>query len=126
MATFIAGRIAAFALSAALVSAQTATDVSSPGRGPDRGRQASVVSIDLLRHPISGKARKMLQMALRDARSGDHESSITQLKETLARFPDSAAYVHSLLGVEYVRTGRFAKRRWFRLSKPHLCYLTMR
>ena len=39
--------------------------------------------------------------------SGDHEMAIGQLLETLAKYPDSAPYVHNLLGVEYVKTDRF-------------------
>ena len=36
-----------------------------------------------------------------------HEAAIKQLQETLAKYPDSAPYVHSLLGVEYLKTDRF-------------------
>jgi Flp pilus assembly protein TadD len=67
----------------------------------------STVSADLLRNPINAKARQMLQRALESMKSGDHEAAIAQLLETLAKHPDSAAYAHSLLGVEYLRTDRY-------------------
>lgn len=66
-----------------------------------------IVSADLLRHPVSNKVRKMLQRALEMMNGGRHEAAIGQLRETLAKYPDSAAYVHSFLGVEYVKTERF-------------------
>src|SRR5262249_42614695 len=65
------------------------------------------VSADLLRHPISKKARQMLQTALQTMNSGDHPAAIAQLLDTLAKYPDSAAFAYSLLGVEYVRTDRY-------------------
>jgi predicted TPR repeat methyltransferase len=74
---------------------------AKPGNGP------VVVSADLLRHPITGKVRRMLLSAMEKMASGDHEMAIEQLRETLAKYPNSAAYVHNLLGVEYVKTDRF-------------------
>lgn len=68
---------------------------------------AQTVSVDLLRHPISAKVRPLLLQAIEKMESGDHEAAIAQLRETLSKYPDSAAYVHNLLGVEYVKTDRF-------------------
>src|SRR5215470_5836222 len=68
---------------------------------------SGTVSADVLRHPISEKARGMLQAALETMNSGNHEAAIDQLLDTLAKYPESAAYAHSLLGVEYLRTDRF-------------------
>jgi Flp pilus assembly protein TadD len=70
---------------------------------------SGVVSADVLRHPIKEKARRMLQKALEAAKSGEHNSAIIQLVAVLAKFPESAPYVHSILGVEYVKTNRFAE-----------------
>jgi predicted Zn-dependent protease len=81
-------------------------EVHVPIKLTDRGG-ATTVSADSLRHPISQKARGMLQKALRAMDSGDHHAAIKQLTLTLAKYPDSAAYVHSLLGVEYMRTERY-------------------
>lgn len=39
--------------------------------------------------------------------AGEHENAIRQLLAVLAKYPESAAYVFSLLGVEYLRTDRF-------------------
>ena len=68
---------------------------------------AQTVSVDLLRHPITPKVRQSLRRAIEKMESGDHEGSIAILQETLAKHPDSATYVDSLLGVEYLRTARF-------------------
>ena len=68
---------------------------------------AQTVSVDLLRHPISPKVRGLLLQAIEKMESGDHETAIAQLRETLSKYPDSAPYVHNLLGVEYVKTDRF-------------------
>lgn len=81
-------------------------EVSLPSKQGDQGG-ATAVSADSLRHPISKKARGMLQKALRAMDSGDHRAAIKQLTLTLAKYPDSTAYVHSLLGVEYMRTERY-------------------
>ncbi len=62
------------------------------------------VSADMLRHPISSRTRRMLHRAVDWMRSGDHQKAIHQLEATLAKDPSSAAYVHSLLGYEFMRT----------------------
>lgn len=67
----------------------------------------SVISADVLRRPVTEKARRMLRKALAAMQTGDHEAAIKQLLEGLAKFPEAAAYVHRLLGVEYLRTGQF-------------------
>ena len=74
---------------------------TKPTNGP------AVVSVDLLRHPITAKVRQLLLSAMDKMESGNHEAAIQQLRETLTKYPDSAPYVHNLLGVEYVKTDRF-------------------
>lgn len=64
------------------------------------------ITADLLRYPINEKARSMLRKALETINSGDHESAIKQLLDALAKYPESAAYVHSLIGIEYLRTNQ--------------------
>jgi len=82
---------------------------ASPGRWPPpASKPGQTVSADLLRHPISSKTRGMLQRALDWMRSGKHREAIHQLEDTLAKDPSSAAYVHSLLGYEYMQTDQFA------------------
>jgi Flp pilus assembly protein TadD len=74
---------------------------------PSDGQDA--VSVDVLRHPITEKAHRMLHKALEKLNSGNDEAAREQLLEMLAKYPDSAAYVHSILGVIYVRTSRFTE-----------------
>ncbi len=74
---------------------------------PSDGEDA--VSVDVLRHPITEKARRMLHKALEKLNSGNDEAAREQLLEMLTKYPDSAAYVHSVLGVIYVRTSRFTE-----------------
>src|SRR5579862_3150914 len=66
-----------------------------------------VISVDFLRHPVGAKVRRLILKAMAKMEAGDHEAAIGQLRETLTKYPDSAPYVHSLLGVEYVKTDRY-------------------
>jgi Flp pilus assembly protein TadD len=75
---------------------------SSPSLNP--AENSPTVSADMLRHPISSRTRRMLHRAVAWMRSGEHQKAIQQLKATLAKDPASAAYVHSLLGYEFMRT----------------------
>jgi Tfp pilus assembly protein PilF len=87
---------------------QEAVNPSPDGRLPSTHGRAQTISADLLRHPISSKTRVMLQRALDWMGSGKHHEAIHQLENTLAKDPSSAAYVHSLLGFEYMQTDQFA------------------
>src|SRR5882724_2734583 len=50
-----------------------ATRIDSPDTPPNTGpATAGTISADLLRHPLSSKARQLLQKAQRTAQSGDH------------------------------------------------------
>jgi tetratricopeptide (TPR) repeat protein len=62
------------------------------------------ISADLLRYPVPSKAVHMLQEARRAADAGDHPGAIRTLEKTLAKYPDSAAWAQSMLGVEYLKT----------------------
>jgi Tfp pilus assembly protein PilF len=77
-------------------------------RLPSPPKATQTVSADFLRHPLSSKTRRMLQRAVGWMRSGKHQEAIRQLEDTLSSDPSSAAYVHSLLGFEYMRTNQFA------------------
>jgi len=70
---------------------------------------ARTISADLLRYPLSGKALHMLQKALQTSEAGNHAGAIKQLQKTLTKFPDTGAYVYSLLGVEDLRPISFLK-----------------
>src|SRR5438034_4418409 len=68
---------------------------------------STTISADLLRHPLPGKARQMLLKALHAIEIGDHPDAIHRLEETLAKYPDSAAWTQSLLGTEYLKSEQF-------------------
>ena len=111
MGTTVSRGFGALALSVALVASNVAAQAESAVSRDIRPAQASnapaVVSVDVLRHPITTKVRQMLLRAMATMESGDHETAIEQLLEMLGKYPDSAPYVHNLLGVEYVKTDRF-------------------
>jgi Tfp pilus assembly protein PilF len=107
-ALMVGALLAATLLSATLLTAQTGADHDAPlgaSVAPSNGPDA--ISVDVLRHPIPEKARRMLQRALDAMNSGNDETARQWLLETLAKYPDSAVYVQSFLGVIYVRTFRF-------------------
>lgn len=97
--SFLPG-FAAVVMSAAFAASDASAQAIKPVNEP------SVVSVDLLRHPVSSKVRRLIVSALDKMESGDHEAAIEQLQEMLAKYPDSAPYVHDLLGVAYVKTDR--------------------
>ncbi|HTR36156.1 MAG TPA: tetratricopeptide repeat protein [Bryobacteraceae bacterium] len=80
----------------------------SPPRDRETRPPSGTVSVDLLRYPLSAKARRMLEKAVRFIDSGDHTAAIQQLEQTLAKCPSSAAYAQSMLGVEYMRVDRYS------------------
>jgi Flp pilus assembly protein TadD len=75
----------------------------------DGPRAPRTVSVELLRYPLSAKALYMLQKALQISEQGDHAGAVKQLQKTLTKCPGTDAYVDSLLGVEYLKTGQFSE-----------------
>jgi tetratricopeptide (TPR) repeat protein len=71
---------------------------------------AGTVSADQLRHPLSGKAAKIIRNALEYGQSGDHQKAIEELRRALKE-PLAAPYAHSLLGAEYLKTNQVAAAR---------------
>jgi len=63
---------------------------------------------DLLRYLLSRKAKQLLQNAQHAADAGDHTLAVGFLKLALAKYPESAAWTQSMLGVEYLKTEQFA------------------
>jgi tetratricopeptide (TPR) repeat protein len=96
---------AAFALSS--LGAQNAPALARIRPETKSNTAGRVVSVDLLRHPITEKVRRLLQKALKAMNTGNHEAAIGQLQDTLVKYPESAAYAQSLLGIEYLKTDRF-------------------
>ena len=90
-------------------------ELGDPSSFPDsRARVQSgpaTVSADVLRNPLSSKARRRLEKALRLSELGEHPAAIKELRETLVKEPSSAPYAHNLLGVEYVESGQFDDAR---------------
>jgi Flp pilus assembly protein TadD len=87
----------------------------SMSSSPDAPKQAyagpATVSSDVLRHPLTSKARRRLQKALHLAELGEHPAAIQELRETLLKEPSSAPYAQNILGVEYVANEQFAEAR---------------
>jgi len=81
-------------------------DAAFPNRRPDPPSEESKVSVDVLRHPLTRKARRMLGTALRYVLKGDHARAISLLREAMAKIPSIVPYAHAMLGVEYLRAGR--------------------
>jgi Flp pilus assembly protein TadD len=76
-----------------------------PSAGP------ATVSSDVLRHPLTSKARRRLEKARHLAELGKHPAAIQELRETLVKEPSAAPYAQNLLGLEYVENGQFAEAR---------------
>lgn len=72
-------------------------------------QEQPLVSVDELRHPLTGKARRLLAKALGYAVRGDHTRAISTLHEGVAKDRTLAPYSHGLLGIEYLRSGRDAE-----------------
>ena len=80
---------------------------------PDSWEHASAgpatVSADVLRHPLTSKARHRLEKALHLSELGEHPAAIQELREALVKEPSSAPYAQNLLGVEYVENRQYAE-----------------
>jgi Tfp pilus assembly protein PilF len=71
----------------------------------------ATISSDILRHPLTPKARRRMLKALHLADLGNHSAAIQELREALVKEPSSAPYAHNLLGIEYVENKQFAEAR---------------
>jgi Flp pilus assembly protein TadD len=71
-------------------------------------RESGPVSADQLRHPLTGKALRLIRKAERLIKAGDHLHAIEELRRDVAN-PAAAPYAHSLLGQEYIRTWQFGE-----------------
>jgi tetratricopeptide (TPR) repeat protein len=81
-----------------------AAQASHPALSDPTKPPPGTISVDLLRYHLPAKALLRLQEAQRAADAGDHTSAIRRLEETLAKYPDSAAWAQSMLGVQYLKT----------------------
>lgn len=76
-----------------------------PAAGP---APAGTISSDLLKHPLSRAALRLLRNAQHLAELGDHAAAIAALREALVKQPAAAPYIHNMLGAEYLETHQFA------------------
>jgi tetratricopeptide (TPR) repeat protein len=87
----------------------------SNSRLPDSWEHAkagsATVSSDVLRHPLTSRARRRLEKALHLSDLGKHPAAIEALRETLVKEPSAAPYAQNLLGVEYAENGQFVEAR---------------
>lgn len=75
---------------------------------PGAGSGPSTVSADLLRHPLSSKARRLFEKAMHFAELGNHHAAIANLRDAMAKCPGDAAYADNLLGLEYIEVQQYA------------------
>jgi Flp pilus assembly protein TadD len=88
---------------------QAAMDLDFARPMPAPTAPAGTVSSDILRHPLSGRARHLLEKAMHIAELGQHGAAIEALRDALVKRPDAAPYIHSLLGIEYLETHQLAE-----------------
>jgi tetratricopeptide (TPR) repeat protein len=77
----------------------------SYARDPELTQTGSTVSVEELRHPLSGKGRTMIEKAQRYSRSGDYSKAIQELNQALKE-PSAEPYAHMILGYVYLKLRR--------------------
>jgi tetratricopeptide (TPR) repeat protein len=68
---------------------------------------AATISAERLQHPLSPKGAKLIGKAQEYAHAGEHLKAIEELHRALKE-ASAIPYAHSILGVEYLRTGQLA------------------
>jgi tetratricopeptide (TPR) repeat protein len=86
-------------------------ETKSPEPPPPAVARPATISTDVLRHPPSLKARRLLQKAIHLSELGNYPAAIQGFQEALAKEPSAAPYAHNLLGLEYLRISEFAKAK---------------
>ncbi len=84
---------------------------SFPEPGPAGETGPSTISTDVLRHPLSSKARRLFEKAMHFAELGNHHAAIANLRDAMAKYPADAAYGDNLLGLEYIEVQQYADAR---------------
>jgi len=102
------GVVLALTLSFAVSQAQPVPSLKGTSQRSSESLREQTISIDLLRQPLSRKARQILEKAQQAALSDDHARAIRLLESAHAKYPESDAWTESLLGVEYIKTRQFA------------------
>lgn len=80
---------------------------SFPQAGP-AASGPSTISSDVLRHPLSSRARRLFQKAMHFAELGNHHAAIANLRDAMVKYPADAAYGDNLLGLEYIEVQQYA------------------
>jgi tetratricopeptide (TPR) repeat protein len=84
---------------------------SFPQAGPVDASEPSTVSADVLRHPLSSKARRLFEKAMHFAELGNHLAAIDGLRDALVKCPSDAPYAHNLLGLEYIEAHEYTEAK---------------
>ena len=69
------------------------------------------ISTDVLRHPLSSKARRLFEKAMHFAELGNHHAAIDGLRDALVKCPSDAPYAHNLLGLEYIEAHQYSEAK---------------
>ncbi len=86
---------------------------TSPQSAESYSAGPATVSVDVLRHPISSKGRRLLEKAMVQAERGNHAAAIQDLRQALAKYPLDAAYTDNVLGLEYIETRQFNEAKTY-------------
>jgi Flp pilus assembly protein TadD len=84
---------------------------SFPEPGPGAGSGPSTISTDVLRHPLSSKARRLFEKAMHFAELGNHHAAIAGLRDALLKCPSDAPYAQNLLGLEYIEVQQYTEAK---------------
>jgi tetratricopeptide (TPR) repeat protein len=71
----------------------------------------STISTDVLRHPLSSKARRLFEKAMHFAELGNHHAAIVGLRDALVKCPADAPYAQNLLGLEYIEAQQYTEAK---------------
>ncbi len=86
-------------------SRQATLPSESYTRDPAPTQIGPTVSVEELRHPLSGKGRRMIDRAQRYSRSGDYSKAIEELNQALKE-PSAVPYARMILGYVYLKLRR--------------------
>jgi tetratricopeptide (TPR) repeat protein len=82
-----------------------------PEPGPVAASGPSTISTDMLRHPLSSKARRLFEKAMHFAELGNHHAAIEGLRDALVKCPSDAPYAQNLLGLEYIEAQQYKEAK---------------
>ena len=90
-------------------SLEAVSSFPEPGTGVGSG--PSTISADVLRHPLSSKARRLFEKAMHFAELGNHHAAIAGLREALVKCPSDAPYTQNRLGLEYIEAQQYPEAK---------------